>query len=208
MRVGTGQLVCLILGILFVSLGGGMLGGRLLSGKSGAVAVKPQPDAVEGSESIPAKDSSLLLPGTESRRKSEGVSTNGEAESVESVKLGEVAPGDLSTENRVPPVLSANQPAATREKATATVEKPSVGSKVTYVIQAMSTSSQADAHAARKRIMARGFPSGIFEANLPGRGKWYRVYVGPYDAETEARKALETVRDIPGFAESFLKELE
>jgi cell division protein FtsN len=72
----------------------------------------------------------------------------------------------------------------------------------------MSTSDRSDASAARNRIMAEGFPAGIFEANLGEKGRWYRVYVGPYENEAEAQQVLESVRLIPGFKASFVKSLD
>ena len=190
MRIGTGQLVCLILGILFVSLGGGMLGGRLIAGKTGAVAVQHPPDAVESADTTAIKDSPLPLPWAESEPQPEIGDT--------STVAGEVAPAEISEIDPAPAV----------EETVVAAEEPSAESKVNYVIQAMSTSNRTDAYAARKRIMAEGFPAGIFEADLPGRGTWYRVYIGPYETETEAQLPLEAVRDIPGFAESFLKTIE
>lgn len=88
------------------------------------------------------------------------------------------------------------------------VEEPAGESRSKYVIQAMSTSNRDDARSARDTIQAADFRAGIFEADLPGRGKWYRVYVGPYERKSEARRAIEAVRSIPGFEESFLKEME
>jgi cell division protein FtsN len=81
-----------------------------------------------------------------------------------------------------------------------------VGSK--YMIQAISTSDNEDAGAARKKLMAEGFPAGIFEADLGARGKWYRVYVGPYGSDEEAQQAVKAVHRIPGFEASFVKSLD
>jgi cell division protein FtsN len=77
-----------------------------------------------------------------------------------------------------------------------------------YVIQALSTSSQADATATRKKILNEGFAAGVFEADLGAKGRWFRVYIGPYDSEGEAQLALQSIRKIPGFAKSFVKPLE
>jgi cell division protein FtsN len=76
------------------------------------------------------------------------------------------------------------------------------------MIQAISTSNQEDASNSRRQLMAEGFPAGIFEADLGERGKWYRVYIGPYDSEAEARLGLEAVQKIPGFEASFVKSLD
>jgi cell division protein FtsN len=190
MKIRAGQLICLILGVLFVSLGGGMLGGRLIAGKSGAVAVQRPSSPMESVDTTTIKDSppSPLRAEPELQPESEDTSAT----------AGEVAP--------VAP--SVDEPVAALKDTVVAAEEPSAESEINYVIQAISTSIRTDAHAARKRIMVKGFPAGIFEADLPGKGRWYRVYVGPYETEAEARRALEAVRDIPGFSESFLKKLD
>jgi cell division septation protein DedD len=81
-------------------------------------------------------------------------------------------------------------------------------SRLSFVVQATATPSRADARNARKKMMAAGLPAGIFEADLGARGTWYRVYVGPYETEAEARQVLDAVRAIPGYGESFVKPLE
>lgn len=177
-----------------------MLGGRLIAAKSRAAAVQQPSDAVESVDTTAIKDLPPPLPWAESESQPDREDTSATA--------GEVAPAEISEIDVEPTVLPVDEPIAPLEETVVAAEEPSAESQVNYVIQAMSTSNRTDAYAARKRIMAEGFPAGIFEADLPGRGTWYRVYIGPYETETEARPALEAVRDIPGFAESFLKKID
>jgi cell division septation protein DedD len=77
-----------------------------------------------------------------------------------------------------------------------------------FVVQIISTPNREDASSARNKVMDAGFPAGVFEADLGKKGKWYRIYVGPYDTESEAQAVLGSVQGIPGFASSFVKPLE
>ncbi len=183
--MGTGQLLCLIFGVLFLAAGAGMLGGRLAPETSGAA---PLERAAETTEAVGTPDAKRLFA----------------APSVEFERPGETTP---ALEGEPIPVAESDSSAAP-EKGAPVGEDPLGESRSKYVIQAISTSSHPDASAAREAISIEGFPSGVFEAELPGRGKWYRVYVGPYDSEEEARSALEEVRRIPGFDGSFIKALE
>jgi hypothetical protein len=194
--MGTGQLVCLVLGVLLVSLGGGMLGGRLVAEKTGAVAGQRPTTAAKGVTAAGTKE----MPPPQAIAESEG-----EPERRVIPTEAEAQPAELTTATKVVlPEPLVEQPVA----AAVAVGKAPPESGVKYVIQAMSTSSRSDALAARDRIMTEGFPAEISEANLPGRGRWFRVYVGPYETEARTLLALEGVRDIPGFSESFMKEFE
>ena len=192
MKIGLGQLICLILGVSFLSLGGGLAGGRMAARKqvdtghepSGATAVvTPQkspaeaPAAPQISHRPAASTKNNQTPLPENRKKSQP------APPVKvDANLRYVSPSKQGERSRV------------------------VGSK--YMIQAISTSDHKDAGAARRKLMAEGFPAGIFEADLGERGKWYRVYVGPYNSEEEAQKAVKAVHRIPGFEASFVKSLD
>ena len=187
MRMGTGQLLCLILGVLFLAVGGGMLGGRFAPEISGATPLERASDTME---TVGTPDAKRLFaaPPVEFQRA-------GEPEEEQGLKVKPI------------PVAESDASVAPG-KGAPVVEDPIGESRSKYVIQAISTSSHPDARTAREAIAAVGFPSGVFEAELPGKGKWYRVYIGPYDSEEEARSALEGVRRIPGFDGSFLKALE
>ncbi len=75
------------------------------------------------------------------------------------------------------------------------------------VVQVLSTQNRNDATTARNRMIQAGFPSGVFEVNLGEKGIWYRVYVGPFEDESTAQAALQSVKAMPGFESSFMKPL-
>jgi cell division protein FtsN len=211
LRIGTGQLVFLILGVLFVSVGGGMLGGRLVAEKSGAVATQRPMPAADGVDAAATVDAPPPQPAAEAEREPEEDAVPAEAEAgvAEPPAAAEIAPPEPSeTAVAVSTARPVEEPVAPLEETPAPAPQAAPDAGLQYVIQAMSTSNQDDARAARKRIIAEGFSAGVFEANLPGRGRWYRVYVGPYETEADALSVLEAVRTIPGFSESFLKELK
>lgn len=54
------------------------------------------------------------------------------------------------------------------------------GSKDVYFIQAGSFQNPADADNQKARLAILGFESSVEPANLPDKGTWYRVRLGPY----------------------------
>jgi len=199
MKMGVGQLICLISGVLLLSLGGGLAGGRLAAKKHQATAPRSAEVVVEPMQPVEAGDGQESA---SSEPEPAPVAAEDEHESAASPGLV-VGPGSI-------PAISFPTEEPAEEAATAAPPWEDVRgvARPMYVIQAMSTSNRRDASASRKRIMASGFPAGVFEADLAGKGKWYRVYVGPYENEADARLALDAVRGISRFRDSFLKALE
>jgi len=192
MRIGLGQLICLILGVSFLSLGGGLAGGRMAARKQMDAAHDPSgTTAAVTSQKSPAELSTIPQishrPATSTK--------NNQTSLPENRKKSQATPSVKADAN-----LRYASPSKQEERSRV------VGSK--YMIQAISTSDHEDAGAARKKLMAKGFPAGIFEADLGERGKWYRVYVGPYDSDEEAQSAVKAVHRIPGFEASFVKSLD
>jgi cell division protein FtsN len=181
----------MILGVLFLAGGAGMLGGRYALERYGDVS--PGPPAVK-----PPSTSTPAAPAPKGEQEPE----------LEPDTAARNEAGDTREMASPPEILAGEDSSAAPKETAPVVEEADGETEPKYVIQAMSTSSRPDARAARGAIMAAGFPAGVFEAELAGRGKWYRVYIGPYENEEEARPALEAVRRIPGFEGSFLKEME
>ena len=68
-----------------------------------------------------------------------------------------------------------------------------VASKDVYFIQAGSFQNPADADNQKARLAILGFESSVEPANLPDKGTWYRVRMGPYaklDDINKVRQAL------------------
>jgi cell division septation protein DedD len=64
-----------------------------------------------------------------------------------------------------------------------------------YRIQAGSFRSLADARPLQKRLDGAGFQSFIDAVDLGEKGKWQRVYVGPFASQGAAEKAKRELRD-------------
>jgi cell division septation protein DedD len=128
--------------------------------------------------------------------------------------LEDTASGNLPT----PPPLQPTQivPAEDDASTVQTIpepEKPALKQlpesvRSNYAVQVLSTQNLDDARVAEKKIKVRGLPALVFEADLGSKGKWYRVYVGPYRSEAKAEMVLGDIRKIPGFQKSFVKFLE
>jgi cell division protein FtsN len=193
MKMSVGQLICLVVGVFLLSLGSGLAGGRWAVQRMNLSLQQPSQ-----AEEIPDNPRSTE-PSAEAPSSSEPRVGSGETSTLPSITTGQnlpAQPSDMSAGDTV------NGGTAGESE-----EKPP-GASLRYVVQAVSTPSRNDASTARRKIMVAGYPAGIFEVDLGERGKWYRVYIGPYDSEAEAQQVLELVRQIPGFTSSFVKPLE
>jgi len=97
-------------------------------------------------------------------------------------------PFEDGTAEETSPVASASEgrgPAAGKPAA-----KPSESTAGTFWVQVASLSSREDAGALSSRLARRGFRSQILTAAGPkGKGRVYRVRVGPYRSEDDANRA-------------------
>jgi cell division protein FtsN len=66
-------------------------------------------------------------------------------------------------------------------------------SKDVYFIQAGSFQNPADADNQKARLAILGFESSVEPANLPDKGTWYRVRMGPYAKVDEINKVRQTL---------------
>lgn len=98
------------------------------------------------------------------------------------------APKSAATPKPTPTSIpaSATKPRAAAPARTAAAAAPEL--KGSYTIQVASSASRADA----ERIAARlaGRTSRIVTADVPGKGRWYRVQVGSFPSPEAARKQL------------------
>jgi cell division protein FtsN len=65
------------------------------------------------------------------------------------------------------------------------------GPKDVYFIQAGSFQNPADADNQKARLAILGFESSVEPANLPDKGTWYRVRLGPYKKVEEINKVRQ-----------------
>ena len=67
------------------------------------------------------------------------------------------------------------------------------GAKDVYFIQAGSFQNPADADNQKARLAILGFESSVEPANLPDKGTWYRVRMGPYARLEEINKVRQVL---------------
>ena len=100
-----------------------------------------------------------------------------------------------------PAKAPADQKTTTKEPAKKTV------SDTGFWIQTGSFSNKTNAEKARETLGARYLTAEIFTKDSAGKTT-YRVRVGPYKTRAEADYWLGTVKEIPGFANSFVSEVK
>jgi cell division protein FtsN len=67
------------------------------------------------------------------------------------------------------------------------------GPKDVYFIQAGSFQNPADADNQKARLAILGFESSVEPANLPDKGTWYRVRLGPYNKLDEINRIRQAL---------------
>ncbi len=72
-----------------------------------------------------------------------------------------------------------------------------------YWIQVVSSPNRDTVEQARATLEERSLGSVIFPIEIAGR-RFYRLRVGPYSDRQEADKFLVWIRELPGFAESYV----
>jgi cell division protein FtsN len=88
------------------------------------------------------------------------------------------------------PVTEKEIRAREREKAKAGQQE---AAKDVYFIQAGSFQNPADADNQKARLAILGFESSVEPANLPDKGTWYRVRMGPYAKLDEINKVRQAL---------------
>jgi len=78
-----------------------------------------------------------------------------------------------------------------RERARAAAKGQLLGAKERYFIQAGSFQNPAEADNQKARLAILGFESSVEPANLPDKGTWYRVRMGPYTQVEEINRVRQ-----------------
>ncbi len=123
------------------------------------------------------------------------------------VTLNVKKPEPAAAQKAAAPVPAAPAP---KKQATAAEKKPAppAPKKVTeYWIQAGSFSSQTKAEEARKLLASKGFGATLQTRIVDGKN-FFRVRIGAYPAKEEAEKFLYWVRDIEGFSQSYVSQVQ
>lgn len=64
-----------------------------------------------------------------------------------------------------------------------------------YRIQIASFKTAAEAEVMRSKLSRSGFNGSVQTVNLPDRGKWFRVYAGPYPDKGAAKEAVKAIQE-------------
>src|SRR5207302_362101 len=78
-----------------------------------------------------------------------------------------------------------------RERARAAAKGQQLDAKERYFIQAGSFQNPAEADNQKARLAILGFESSVEPANLPDKGTWYRVRMGPYAKVDEINRVRQ-----------------
>lgn len=84
------------------------------------------------------------------------------------------------------------EPVSEKDLKAAAKSKPE-GSKDVYFLQAGSFQNPADADNRKAQLAILGFEAAVEPTNLPDKGAWYRVRLGPYTKVDELNKVRSTL---------------
>lgn len=74
------------------------------------------------------------------------------------------------------------------------VQKPQPGAKEKYYLQAGSFPNAEDADKLKAKLLMLGMEVAVQTANIPDKGVWHRVRLGPYKGTDEMNKAMATLK--------------
>jgi len=100
-------------------------------------------------------------------------------------------------EKPAPPVVKpAPVPHTTPPASAVTPPKPAdnAAAKATYFLQAGSFPNPDDAEKVKAKLAFMGMEANVQPANIPDKGVWYRVRLGPYHGADEMNAALNTLK--------------
>lgn len=98
------------------------------------------------------------------------------------------------------PIEKKETPAVETESTS--TELPKVDANGSHAVQIGSFGSAGDALSLKKKMLAKGYPAFVVEADLGKKGLWYRVRIGPYrdgTAAKQAQKVLDEKEKVKGF---------
>ena len=91
-------------------------------------------------------------------------------------------------------ILPGNEePVSDKDLKAAAKAKPETGGKDVYFLQAGSFQNPADADNRKAQLAILGFEAAVEPVNLPDKGTWYRVRLGPYSKIDEINKMRSTM---------------
>jgi len=111
-----------------------------------------------------------------------GVGQDGKAPEKPKFDFYKILPGSEA------PVSDKELKERTRE-----AQPPAKSAKDVYFVQAGSFQNPADADNQKAKLAMLGFESSVEPANLPDKGTWYRVRLGPYTKLEELNQVRQTL---------------
>ncbi len=103
------------------------------------------------------------------------------------------------------PTVAAAAPPASSAAPVSTSPAPSqppASSQGKYALQVASFAKAADAGRLKSKLVSKGYPAFVVEADLAAKGIWYRVKIGPYadsQAVAEMQQLMEKKEQLKGF---------
>ncbi|MCS6883835.1 MAG: SPOR domain-containing protein [Acidobacteriota bacterium] len=91
-----------------------------------------------------------------------------------------------STKSDIKPVNSQTQPSVTGSA------QPITGGK--FAVQVGASPNEAEANILRDKLQKMGFPAYVVRADLGPKGIWYRVRVGGFESDADARKVMTELK--------------
>lgn len=107
-------------------------------------------------------------------------------------------PSAVSKKEEIP-IPQADKPVAERPQPI--IETAPVNAK--YSIQVGSYPNPDEAHLMVTQWQEKGYPAFLLSAEIPGKGRWYRVRLGSFETKPEAQSFLETFKQKEG-VEAFI----
>lgn len=131
----------------------------------------------------------------------------GELQFYKNLPRQSVTPAPISEAASMPAAAKPSPAAGEAEKtAPRTIDAPAAemvkkeppasktSDKQAYRLQIVSYQSRDDAASFQRKLFNAGFSASVQPVDLPGRGKWYRVYAGPFTDEASALKARHDIQ--------------
>jgi cell division septation protein DedD len=143
---------------------------RRSAGASGAETDEPEPEAEKAADS---DEASASKEDKEQQEKSQAKEKKG-----------------ASTESRKETKTASREPEAE--------EPPEPVPRTAFTFQVASLKSRSNAKDLSQRLRARGYPSRVETATVPGSGKWYRVRIGSFSSRREGLKFASEFRSKEG----------
>jgi DedD protein len=93
-----------------------------------------------------------------------------------------------------PASAPAPKPAPKKETPVKRAEAPPSRTPGNYAVQVAASKDRKAAEDLKDRLVRNGYPGYLIKENIPGKGVWYRVRLGPFDEKADARKMMRRIK--------------